>query len=174
MLASAFLAMACTIGTGCATNPAPAGWLAPAREAASDPYGAWIEITRMPGSPDLRGEFLGVARDSVFVLDGSGNVETVAIGVIRSAKIAFFDSRWPSMAAYAGALSLATISNGFLLILTLPTNLIVGSVATASQSREPLVDVTRPTQWDDVRRYARFPAALPDPLPRTLPTKRHK
>jgi hypothetical protein len=63
----------------------------------------------------------------------------------------------------------AAISHGYGLMLTMPVALLVGSVATASQSRAPIVKVDDVTEWPSVRKYARFPAALPDPLPRTLP-----
>lgn len=155
----------------CVRNPAPKGWLAPAREAQSDPYGAWIVVTTRDGGADVSGEFLGFERDSVFVLLGRGAVVTIPVGAVRGARVAFFDSQWYGLAAYTGALAVATISNGFGLMLTMPSALIVGSVATASQSRAPIVEVDEATEWHSARKYARFPAALPDPLPRTLPAK---
>jgi hypothetical protein len=155
----------------CVQNPAPHGWLSPAREMQADQYGAWIVVETHRTERALRGEFLGVARDSVFVLLERGAVETVPIADVKRARIAYFDARWHGLLAYTGALAVATLSNGYGMLLTLPTTLVVGSIATASQSRAPIVDVEKPSAFEGVIKYARFPAGIPDPLPRALPPR---
>jgi hypothetical protein len=161
-------------GAACYRNPAPTGWLAPAGEAQSDPYGAWIAVTTVRDSAVVGGEFLGLARDSVFVLLDRGEVVTVPISGVSRARVAVFDARWYTFATYTGAAAVGTLSNGYFMVLSLPAMLAVGSFATVTQSRAPIVDVSDATQWSSVRKYARFPAALPDPLPRSLQVKRRR
>ncbi len=155
----------------CAQNPAPSGWLAPARAAQADPYGAWIVVSRPGGGPDVGGEFLAVQRDSVFVLLADGEVRTVPLDSVLHALIAFYDAQWGGLAAWVMLGSLSTISNGAFLVFTFPLWIIGGSLATAGQSRAPLRRVDRAPTWDAVRMYARFPGGLPANLPRTLPPK---
>jgi len=161
-------------GAACSRNPAPDGWLAPARQTQSDPYGAWIVVTKLQDSSTVGGEFLGVARDSVFVLLDRGEVVTVATAEVRQARVAFFDADWQALAAYTGLVSVGALSNGFVMLLSLPATLIAGSLATVSYSKEPIVDLSYEGEWSSIRKYARFPGALPDPLPRTLPVKRRR
>lgn len=163
-------ALACS-ALGCVQSPAPDGWLSPARQAQADPYGAWIVISRVGGGPVESGEFLAVDRDSVFVLSSTGEVRTVLRDSVLRAQIWFYDAEWGRLAAWTTVGSLSTISNGFVLILTLPAWIIGGSLATGSQSRAPLRQVDRADAWDAVRMYARFPAGLPANLPRTLAPK---
>lgn len=167
-----WLISALTCGSlACARSPSPAGWLAPARQAQADPYGAWIVITRLGGSPVESGEFLAVERDSVFVLSSNREVRTIPRDSVLRAEIWFYDAEWGKLAGWTALGSLSTISNGFFLILTFPAWAIGGSIATALQSRAPLYQVDRPYAWDGARMYARFPAGLPANLPRTLPPK---
>lgn len=171
-----FAATLITGALGCALNPAPDGWLEPAREAVDDPYGAWIVVAYAGGGTS--GEFLAVDRDSVFVLLSSGRVQGAPLDSVTRARVAYYDARQGSLAIWTAMGSASTISNGAFLIFTLPTWIIGGSLATASQSRAPLIAVdtgegneSRAESWDAVRMYARFPSGLPPDLPRTLPTR---
>lgn len=178
-LASALLAAT----FGCAQNPAPGGWLEPAREAVDDPYGAWIAVSEE--GRGVAGEFLAIDRDSVFVLLPSGSVHAVSLDRVTGAQLAYYDAQPGALAIWTTVGSWSTISNGILLIFTLPTWIIGGSVATGSQSRAPLVSLDHEEtaesgadswaeRWNAVRKYARFPGGLPPDLPRTLPTKRRQ
>jgi hypothetical protein len=178
MSATRSLALALVWGVAaCSQNPAPAGWLAPPRQAQSDPYGAWIVVWQ-PAPPDLRGEvlaaqgeFLAVDRDSVYVLSPDSVVRAVPVGTIHSARIAFYDAQSAGLGIWTGVGSVSTISNGGFLVLTLPLWVIGGSLITGGQSRAPLRDVQAGDSWDVLRRYARFPQGLPEGLPRRLRTK---
>lgn len=163
-------ALAC-VALGCVRSPAPEGWLGPARQAQADPYGAWIVISRIGGVPVDSGEFLAVERDSVFVLSSNREVRAVPRDSVIHAQIWFYDAQWGQLAAWTALGSLSSISNGVFGLLTLPAWIIGGSVATASQSRAPLRQVNRPSDWDAVRMYSRFPAGLPPNLPRVLPPR---
>jgi len=154
----------------CARNPAPKGWLRTAKNAQSDPYGAWIVISRVGGASAESGEFLAFDRDSVFVLAPSREVRTVPRDSVAQAHIWFYDPETRNLAIWTALGAVSTISNGFILILTFPAWTIGGSIATAVHSRKPMRRVDR-SGWDAARIYARFPAGLPANLPRTLPTK---
>jgi hypothetical protein len=159
LLAAALLA--------CSQNPAPRGWLPPPRAAQSDPYGAWI-VVWSPAWGEWAGEFLAVERDTVFLLTPDSVVRAVPIDSIREAELAFYDAQWGGLSLWTGVGSVATISNGAFLVITLPMWLIGGSAATGGQSRAPLRRVRQPGEWDGVRMFARFPTGLPPGLPRRL------
>jgi hypothetical protein len=154
----------------CAHNPAPDGWLAPAVAAQNDPYGAWIVVATSDSS-ETSGEFLAVDRDTVFVLSIDSTVRALPRAAVRHAQIAFYESQWSQLALWTALGSVSTISNGILLVFTFPTWVIGGTIATSVDSRAPLREVARPEDWDTVRMYARFPAGLPEGLPRRLRPK---
>ena len=156
----------------CAGNPAPAGWLAPALEAQADRYGAWVVVAQTHGGPDVEGEFLALEYDSVFVLSMDGHLRTVPVHDGLRGRIAFYDARWGQLAVWTGVGALSTISNGLLAGVTFPLWILGGSLATGGQSRAPLRVVDSPDALAPLRMYARFPAGLPQNLPRTLPPKR--
>lgn len=154
----------------CAGNPAPSGWLAPAREAREDPYGAWVVLSREP-APQVAGELLAVERDSIYVLTPAGEVVAVSPFGVRRATVAFYDAQWGGLAAWTILGALSTASNGYFLVLTFPLWTVGGSLITGGQSRAPLRTLRRGDAWEAVRRYARFPQGLPPGLPRRLPPK---
>lgn len=162
------------LGTACATNPAPDGWLGPADRAAGDPYGAWIEIEPLGPGSKIKGEFLAVDGDSVYVLDLGGRVRSLPLPEVADAAVVAYDARWGRLAAWTALGALSTISHGVFAILTLPTWIIGGTVITALQSRSSIRHVRRGEDWTSVRKYARFPAGLPPGLPRNLPPKRRE
>jgi hypothetical protein len=157
--------------TGCAANPAPEGWLAAPAASAADPYGAWIVLELHRQATPVSGEFLAVHEDSVYVLEPVGAVRGFHRDSVRAATIAFYNAQPGQLAGWAALGSLSTVSHGAFLILSLPTWLIAGSLATSAQSRAPLHRVEAPGQWEAVRLYARFPAGLPPGLPDRLPVK---
>lgn len=165
------MALACS-ALACAHNPAPHNWLGPAEAEEADPYGAWIVISRIGGdTSDVSGEFLGVDRDSVFVLTQDSLVRAVPTDSVRTAQIAFYDSQYGEVVAWSLLGSLSTLSNGAYLLFTFPMWAIDGMIASTNQSLAPIREVDDAAGWDAVRMYARFPGGIPDNLPRTLPPK---
>ena len=156
---------------GCWRNPAPDRWLPTATTADTDPYGAWVDITKVGGGDGVSGELLAVGRDSVFLLPLDGVVRTVPVDSVLKAVVGFYDSESSRLAGWTALGVLGTISNGWFLLLTLPTFAIGGSAATAAQSRAPIRVVEDAAAWDRVRMFARFPAGPPPDLPRLLPTR---
>ena len=157
------------LAAACAGNPAPRGWLAPARDAVSDPYGAWVELELPSAGKQVPsgGELIAVASDSVFVLTQDATFYAIARADVTRARVAYYDSQYGQLAAWTTIGSLATLSHGFLLVFSLPVWAIGGSVTTGGQSRAPLVDVgENKHSWDAVTKYARFPQGLPTELDR--------
>ena len=155
----------------CGRNPAPRGWLAPALEEQADPYGAWIVLSKLGSTFEVGGELLAIERDSVFVLPPDGTVRTVPRDSVRRAQIAFYDAQWDQLVAWTGVGAVSTLSNGVLLVFTLPLWAVGGSIATSMQSNHAIRRVDSASAWDAVRMYARFPGGLPENLPRILPPK---
>lgn len=164
------LAATCGLG-GCAANPAPPGWLRRAQAATADIHGAWIVVPRQDGAPGLAGEFLGVGRDSIFVLGTDGAVRTMPLAGAGGATLAYYDAAAGTLGLETAVGALSTIANGFFLVFTAPAWLAVGGTAAARGSRAALRHVEPGASWDAVRPFARFPAGPPEGLPRVLPVK---
>lgn len=165
----ALILLATSLGTGCASNPAPDGWLPSARDVPADPYGAWIRIEFDSGTTkdEIEGELLAAEPDTVYLLSDEA-VVAFPCESIRHARVAWFASGAGNLAAWTLLGSLSTLSNGYFAGLTMPLWVLTGSLATSAQSQAPLVDY-RPDQGvtTDFRAYSRFPQGLPDGLDRT-------
>jgi hypothetical protein len=168
----ASVAAACAAVAACASNPAPRGWLAPAQAAESDPYGAWIVVRHddPEGGPTLEtaGELIAVESDTVFVLPQSGPLSAIPLRHANEGRLAYYDSRSEYLGLWTFMGILSTASHGYFLVISAPVWIISGSIASASQSRAPLVRVTRSelSQWRALTIYARFPAGIPPGLAR--------
>ena len=157
------------LAMACAGNPAPRGWLAPAPDAISDPYGAWVNVDLASAEQGaaLRGELIAVALDSIFVLTLDAEFHAIARADVTRARVAYYSSQHGQLAAWTIIGSLATLSHGFFLVFSFPVWAIGGSVTTGGQSRAPLADVgENKHSWDAVTKYARFPQGLPSELDR--------
>lgn len=160
--------------SGCISNPAPPRWLPTPLQGPSDPWGAFITVTLRAVAPNdtaqVRGEFLAVDRDTVFVLPADSMVRRIPTHLIVAARVAWYDSDWEKLAIWAGIGTLSTASHGFFLIFTSPIWGLTAWATAPAESRAPLVDVGR-AGWAAAKQYARYPAGVPDSLPERLPTK---
>jgi hypothetical protein len=182
---------ACCAGLlcGCTTNPAPKGWLPRAEQAPQDRYGGWIVLELTGGTEGaetsskqtssvqstsmrtagarIAGELIAIGSDSVLVLPRSGGL--VAVPNTRIAKGELWGYTPPSgvIAAWSVLGTLSTASNGGYLILTAPAWIVGGSLASSSASRASRLRWGESGEWVAARRFARFPAGLPEGLDRT-------
>ena len=160
----------------CTSNPAPSGWLPRAQEVPTDPYGAWIEleVAGDPGPQVIAGELLAVGPDSLFVLLGTG-AAGVPLTRVASARVAWFESGHGALTLWTVIGALSTGSHGYLLGITLPVWVLGGTLATASQSKKPIVEYD-PARSDprSLSPYARFPQGLPAGLDLGLLTSRRQ
>ena len=154
---------------GCASNPAPSGWLPGATDVPIEPYGAWVELGIGSAEPErtVSGELLAVHQDSLFVFV-YGNLEAYSITEIRQARVAWYESGASMLMIWTVAGSLASVSHGAFGMITLPLWILGGSLASASQSKSPFVDYdpgkSRP---ESLRPYARFPQGIPPDIDRS-------
>jgi len=142
----------------CAGNTAPAGFLVPPRLAQTEAYGGWVELL-VTGGARVDGELIAVTADSVWVL-GTASV-VVPVASVRQGKLTTVQSEVGNVAGATGLGVVSTISNGILLVFTMPLWIIVGTAAGSSQSYAPERRVP-PLHWVELNGFARFPQGLPD------------
>jgi hypothetical protein len=130
-----------------------------------------VQLRGAPPTDALRGEFIAVSNDSVFVLTQAAEFRAVAHADVEHALVASYASQYDLLAVWSLMGTVATASHGWFAIFSAPIWLIAGPIATASQSRAPLEDVvTRRgswVDWADVSMYARFPQGMPLSLDRS-------
>jgi len=142
----------------CAGNTAPAGFLVPPRLAQTEAYGGWVELL-VTGGARVDGELIAVTADSVWVL-GTASV-VVPVANVRQGKLTTTNAEVGNVAGATGLGVVSTISNGILLVFTMPLWIIVGTAAGSSQSYAPERRVP-PLHWAELNGFARFPQGLPD------------
>ena len=146
----------------CAQNSAPKGWLPKPVEAQTAAYGGWIELAyQESGRKDsVDGELIAVSADSVWVLNGNQSL-VVPTAAVTAGKLTAYEAPTGSLTLWTVGGTLATISNGALLLLTAPMWIIGGSIATGSESRAAQRK-TPPLSWVELTPFARFPQGMPD------------
>jgi hypothetical protein len=168
--AAVLVLFACGV-CGCASAPpTPKDWLPDPSEVPSSPWGGWIEITLIKPHDEvvIDGELLAIENQSVYVLRGDA-IRSVPIDSVGEARVVYYDSHAGEIAAGTVIGTVATISNGALLILTAPMWIVGGSVATNARAGEPILEASD-DGWDGIVPYARFPQGLPpDFVPRAAP-----
>ncbi len=151
---------------GCASSPAPHGWLPTATAAPRNAFGAWISVQTREGrnNQGIEGELIAVGDDSVFVLT-LGGLMGLPRTAIRNATVATFDLSAGPLAGWAFFGTLATISNGVYLVFTAPAWILTGTFGASTASRAPLIHYPGKS-WDEIGKHARFPVGLPVGLDR--------
>jgi hypothetical protein len=153
------LLAACALPLACARNPAPAGALPRVNAVMTDGFGGWIEAVRLNGTP-VAGELLAANADTVWILNSAG-LAALPGDSLRNATLALYEARSGGLGAWVALGTLGTISNGSFLIFTAPLWLIVGTTTAARASRQPLYRWNPSQSFDEIRRFARFPAGIP-------------
>jgi hypothetical protein len=146
---------------GCASYTAPPGYLPTASAAPFDIHGGWIDVlTRTPDGPErVSGELIAVTADSIWVLSPDGT-RVVPTAAIRSGELVGWDGQAGTVGAATVIGTLSTISNGYYLVFTAPTWVLVGTVAAINQSNLPIQELPV-ADWSALRPFARFPQGLP-------------
>ena len=154
------LARAAAMMCACATVPGHPPSLPTAGELPKNPYGSWIVVKNDRGA-EFSGELLAVENDSTVYLWGDGpRIIVIPDREVKSAHLVRFNSQAGGLAGLTFLGVLSTLSNGWGLIFTAPTWIIVGTAATASRSHEPMMSLHK-HDWKPMLPYARFPAGLP-------------
>ncbi len=150
----------------CASSKAPRGWLPSASRAASSVYGSWIEV-KCPtdfGTDHLRGEFLTVDNDSLFVMS-TGGLLARPLSEVSKATVVVYDSKHGQLSTWTLVGTLSTGSHGVVLVISAPIWILTGSVITSSRSHEPVYSL-RHGDWDALMKFARYPTGMPVGLDR--------
>jgi hypothetical protein len=146
---------------GCASNPAPKGWLPPAVKAQEQAYGGWISLTcrKAEAVAHVEGELIAVSDDRVYVLTDTGLVEVPHESVAK-ATLAAYATGDGQLAGWSALGTLSTLSHGGYLLITAPLWIIAGITAAAGESRAGLLHYPE-KPLASFRPYARFPQGLP-------------
>jgi hypothetical protein len=146
----------------CASNTAPRGWLPKPQEAQATAYGGWIELTYHKGQErqGTDGELIAVTAESVWVLNENQGF-VIPTASVKKGKLTAYAAEKGRMATWTGLGTVATLSNGAVLILTAPMWIIGGSLATGAESRAPERQ-NPPLSWMALAPFARFPQGMPD------------
>ena len=149
---------------GCATNPAPPGWLPPAAKAQAQAYGGWISLNCKKGEAvtHVEGELIAVTDDRVFVLADSGLVE-VRHESVAKATLAAYATGEGALAGWSALGTVSTLSHGLYLLITAPMWIIAGIMAAGGESGAGLLRYPQ-KPLASFRLYARFPQGLPKGL----------
>ncbi len=160
------VALIAALGWGCAQRLAPPGWSPTAREAQTEGYGGWIEVISSHGRTEraTAGELLAISTDSVFVLADS-SVVGCALTEVGQATLESYDPETNHAASWTIAGMGSTITHGWVLILSAPLWVLVGSTSTGVLSHQGRLERPR-ASWADMRLFARFPQGLPAGLDR--------
>jgi hypothetical protein len=154
---------------GCASNPAPPGWLPTADEATRSAYGGWIAIDEVHVDSNgkervvrVEGEFLSAGPDTtVRVLTAQG-VRIVFPSRIRRAELYGFDVK-QTIGVWTAPGFLFTASNGWIAAITAPVWIFTGAMS-SSASWNAARTSTPKQSWQDMSLYARFPQGWPEGL----------
>ena len=159
MLYTIAFVLACAFLTSCASTHTPSRWLPDPEQAASDTYGAWVEIKSRHGN--IWGELVAVAEETVFVADSS--LHAIASTDILAAQLLTYDAS--GLGWYVPLGTLSTLSNGWFLVFTAPMWIIGGTIAAISRSYDPIIDYPDKLLKQFVP-FARYPQGLPPDLDR--------
>lgn len=151
--------------SACGSTRAPRDWLPRAAEAGRVAYGGWAIVehgTHRDSTQRNEGELIAVSADSIWLLADSA-AYAIPAAIVRSARVTGYDAQPGAVTAAAAAGALATISNGFFLVFTMPAWFITGSLASRAQARHP-VRRADGQDFTDLASFARFPQGLPPGL----------
>lgn len=147
---------------GCATTTAPRGWLPSPSVVQHEGFGGWISVEYTTG--DLKskadGELIAINSNQLFILT-TQELVSIPTNSITRMKLTAYNAQSGRVAGWTILGTLSTLSHGAYLILSAPTWLIGGCIATSVKSHEPQV-THPPKSLEEFRAYARFPQGVPE------------
>jgi hypothetical protein len=132
------------------------------------PRGAWVTFyDARQKATGARGELLALTPEAMILLvEQDSTVREFSRDKIVDATIDFASTS-DQPKGYGGWVllnSLSTLTHGFVLILSLPINLIVGLPAATSARKAYHVHYPKDISWNEAAKFARFPQGLPEGL----------
>lgn len=154
-LAAAALIAVAAAQTGCATNPAPIGWLPSAEKLPRFTRGAWAIVDREKGA-DVEGELIAAEVEGLHILTRDG-LRFAPAAEVKKVRLALYAAN-EVVETTSGVGALSTLTHGWFFPLTLW----MWMGPAIGESNAPIWTV--PVQDDALRRYSRFPQGLPPRL----------
>ncbi|MCP4703712.1 MAG: hypothetical protein GY865_03805 [candidate division Zixibacteria bacterium] len=149
---------------GCARQYAPHGWLSDVETTEVQAFGSWIELNYVTDSVSgvYQGELIAIDSIKVYILTSNDLID-IDRAKVSKAIIVSYDAHTGKLAGWVAVGSVLTASHGVLMIGTLPAWLLLGSMIAAGHSYMPLSGYPS-TDWDELKKFARFPYGLPEGL----------
>ncbi|MDX2286559.1 MAG: hypothetical protein NW241_20500 [Bacteroidia bacterium] len=145
---------------------APAEYQPRRKDLEAFPYGAWMAMQYRAGDSTLftaEGELLGFRDEYVFLVGREGPY-VLPQDSVAAAHLWIFQKETGKYAVWTAIGSAASLSHGFLFLLTGSAWLTVGLTAIITEdSRRDELDLAR-HRWDRIRTYARYPQGIPEDL----------
>lgn len=186
-----YLPLTAALLMGCATTSAPRGWLDPAPESSTMPYGGWLDARYVLDSQtgDAAGELIAIDRDSVYILPDRGPLMVLPRAAVTRGRLMAYDPSLRLIGSWTRYGILGTSTALFVALASLgdsdPVDFLAlagmssifwvpaGLVSAILHSYLPRLSYPR-RPWQRFKEYARFPQGLPGDLdPRALTPKPH-
>jgi hypothetical protein len=146
------------LAPACRTST-PKPMLTPFNTADQDIFGGWIVAVPVePKAPRIAGELIAVAPERLVVLTPSGAMQ-VEKKDVRTASLALYDPK-TLLGNVTGGMLLA-LTNGGLAAITIPLWGVAGGIALHDVNVAAVIEYPQ-SQWDELRKGARFPQGLPE------------
>ena len=153
----------------CATTYAPDNWLPETDEVPENVYGGWITLITEPDSLNTEeqwmqysGEFISLDDENIYLLFDS--VFQVPKRKIRNSILELDEKNTTGYGLWVSVGTIATISNGYYLMITAPLWLVFGIPAVVGESARDRYETEEPPEeyWESIRKFARFPQGIKD------------
>ncbi|WP_373520604.1 hypothetical protein [Aquiflexum sp.] len=142
---------------------APKGTIPTLDKISESANGGWL--TFYDGSQEISGELIGFKEDSLFVLSNQ-KLLSFHQNNIQNARMVLYNTKADNYAIWTGVNSLFSLTNGMLLIFTLPINLIVGGAVTSGEYQRLNYMDFPAYSWTEFQKFSRFPQGLLDSIDR--------
>lgn len=146
-------------GCFCVSSTAPNYWLDNAEKSLTTAYGAWVQIYLEKKRLYKNGELICVSENKVYLLSAD-SLLVFDKEEIYEARLFKYDSQYKKLSTWSFSGGLLSFSHGYIGAITLPAWVIVGSIATSAQSRDPLLIYPK-QKLESFKPHARFPNELP-------------
>jgi hypothetical protein len=145
--------------SNCSTVQAPRRSVPKLKGIETDAFGGWITLSLKGSQSSIAGELIAVDTDSIFVMR-SDKIHLYSKTDISTARIILYNTGSNNFLAWTILGSLATISNGGFLIITLPITLIMGITTTVAEAKRINFYDYPNISWGELNKYARFPQGI--------------
>lgn len=153
---------------GCAASQAPTNWLPGTENYPGNSFGGWMTIVTSVEINNGKerffqygGEFISQDEDNVYILYDT--VYMISKRDIKKVILELVEKSTTGFGLWTLGGTVATLSNGYFLVITAPLWLIAGTEAAVGESTRDLYESDNPDLlfWNNVMKFARFPQGFP-------------